>query len=107
LLAAEPGVTGRTPWSEVEVFANEVNNPNGNSTRRYQVGTDSKGYFRMPLNPGQYTLGVSDPERLRGKMHSPMLVKVEAGSFTDVTVDYEKLNVRDLPQRGGDPPGYA
>jgi len=42
-----------------------------------------------------------DPEHLQGNMHSPRLVKVEAGKFTDVTVDYDKLNVRDLPRQSG------
>ena len=98
VLAAEPGETERKPWAKVEVSAHIQNSKYDGTARTYRVMTDENGAFRLPLIPGEYSVGMSDPERLRGKVHSPMTVKVEAGTFTDVTIDYDKLNVRDLPR---------
>lgn len=104
LLPAEPPdedgkAPDRQPWAGVIVTAREVNNPDGNNERQFHTTAGDNGEFKLDLNPGQYLVGLHDPERLAGKMLSPMLVRVEPGKFTDIVLDYDKLNVRDIPQR--------
>lgn len=86
----------RKPWAGVQVTAHENNSPYGDYDNRFRATTDAKGEFMLPLTLGEYTVGVHDPKLLKNKMHSPVTVKVEAGKFTEMTLDYDKMNVRDL-----------
>lgn len=104
LLPAEPAdndgkVPERQPWAGVVVTALRVNSPDADYKTQIRATADAAGEFRLALNPGEYSVGVHDPTLLKNKMLSPMLLKVEAGRFTEVVVDYDKLNVRDLPGR--------
>ena len=104
LLPAEPPgedgkVPEREPWVGAEVGALRINSPHADYKTNIRVTSDSTGSCRLPLNPGEYSVGVHDPKLLSGKMLSPLHVKVEAGRFTDVVIDYDKLNVRDIPRR--------
>lgn len=101
LLPTEPPgehgkVPARQPWAGGSVTIQRLNSAD---SRNLRSPVDEKGAFRMALNPGQYIVGRYEPELLQGKMLSPLIVKVEAGQFTEVVVDYDMLNVRDLPKR--------
>jgi len=51
--------------------------------------SDSSGYFRIPLPPGQY---VVRPENLTGAVvpiAQPLTVTVVAGRFTFVTISFD------------------
>jgi hypothetical protein len=105
LLPAEPpGEDGkipeRRPWAGIQVHANRINSAHDDTEQtKPRVMTDANGAYQIALNPGQYLVGVHDPHRLQNKMTSPQNVKVEAGRFTEVTIDYDKINVQDLPKR--------
>src|SRR3954463_3330323 len=98
-----PGEDGKVPprerWAGVEVSATLTNSPDADYDRKFRTTANADGTFRLALNPGTYIVGVYDRERLHNKMLSPLLVKVEAGRFTETVIDYDKLNVRDLPKR--------
>jgi len=89
----------RERWVGLQITAREVNNPDADHERVTRAASDERGEFRIPLNPGEYIIGVHDPELLRNKMLSPLTVRVEPGRFAEVVIDYDKLNVRDLPRR--------
>ncbi|HEY1189728.1 MAG TPA: hypothetical protein VGE74_18920 [Gemmata sp.] len=103
LAPAEPAdengtVPPRQPWTQVRIDAMLVNSPDADYQTKVHTVVDAQGRFEFALNPGTYLIGAYDPERLRGKMLSPMLVKVEPGAFTQIVFDYDKLNVRDVPE---------
>jgi hypothetical protein len=104
LLEAEPAgddgrVPDRRPWAGVRVNAREENNPDGNDPHTYSAVTDESGRFRIALRPGRYSVGVHDPDRLAGKMHSPVGFRVEPGKYAEVVLDWDKMHVRDIPGR--------
>jgi hypothetical protein len=104
LLPAEPPdeagkVPDRQPWAELDVHATLVNSPDADYKTKFSTHSAADGTFRLELNPGEYIVGVYDSTLLRNKMLSPMHVKVEPGRFTEVVIDYNKLNVRALPDR--------
>lgn len=74
-----------------------VNSPNAEHAPKTRTISDGTGAFRLVLNPGDYVVGVSDDNLLKNKALSPLIVKVEAGRFTEIVIDYDKLNVRDFP----------
>jgi hypothetical protein len=99
LLAAVPAEKGekapaRHPWAGVAVNAREAE-----GSHTFTTTTDMAGRFRLPLNPGEYVVEMHDRVRLMGKTHTPLSVRVEPGSFTEVVVDYDELNVRKTPGR--------
>ena len=104
LLPAEaPGeggkAPGRKPWADLDVHAMLANSPDADYKTKFRTHSAPDGTFRLDLNPGEYLVGVYDPKLLKDKMLSPMHVKVEPGKFTEIVIDYDKLNVRDLPKR--------
>lgn len=72
-----------------------VNDPAADGTRSGETVAGGGGEFRLALNPGEYALGVYDADRLSGKTLDPIRVRVEVGRFTEVVIDYDKLNVRE------------
>ena len=94
LLSAVGGAGERQRWASVRVSAVRVNDPTADDTRSGETVAGGQGEFRLALNPGEYMLGVSDTERLSGKSLDPIRVRVEAGKFTEIVIDYDKLNVR-------------
>lgn len=78
----------------MRVIATRVNDPAADGTRTGEVIAGQRGEFRLALNPGEYILGASDMVRLSGKFSDPIQVRVEPGQFTEVVIDYDKLNVR-------------
>lgn|SRR5262245_7417934 len=98
-VAKDGNAAERKRWAGVEVTAHQMNSPYADYDNSYRATADANGEFRLALNPGEYTIGVYDPKLLKNKMLSPISVKVEAGQFTEVVIDYDKLNVRDLPKQ--------
>jgi hypothetical protein len=47
----------------------------------------------LALNPGDYLISPQDPVLLKGMAIKPLVVKVEAGRFTDMTIDYDKFKM--------------
>lgn len=99
-LPAEPpgadGVSpGRRPWGGGQVAVYFW----ADGSHSARVPVDAAGGFRVALHPGRYSVGRHDPDRLHGKMLTPLAVTVEAGRFTRVELDYDKMNVRDVPGR--------
>ena len=76
-----------------------ANSPDADYKTKIRTIADANGAFRLDLNPGEYIIGVYEPTLLKNKLLSPMMVKVEPGRFTEIVIDYDKLNVRDLPKR--------
>jgi hypothetical protein len=104
LLPAEPpDADGKVPdrkrWPGLEISAMLVNSPAADFKTKFRTTANPDGTFQLALNPGEYTIGVYDRALLHNKVLSPMLVKVEPGGFTEIVIDYDKLNVRDLPKR--------
>ena len=62
-----------------------VNNPNGKKI--VQVQTDAEGRFKIPLEPGEYILHPESPNVM--PFASEQAVTVQAGKFTEVTVNYD------------------
>jgi len=62
-----------------------VTSPKGE--RIVQVQTDKNGMFKIPLAPGEYILHPESPSTL--PFASEQSVTVEAGKFTQVTVNYD------------------
>ena len=103
--AEPPGEDGKTParqpWTGLRVGAMLANSPDADYKTEVRTLVDAQGRFEFALNPGQYLINVFDPERLTGKMSSPMLIKVEPGKFTEIIVDYDKLGlVQKVPLLG-------
>lgn len=101
LLPSEPaGEDGKLPprkrWARLRIEAMLVNSPNAEHAPKTRTISDGTGAFRLVLNPGDYVVGMSDDDLLKNKALSPMIVKVEAGQFTEIVIDYDKLNVRDV-----------
>ena len=65
-----------------------VNTADGREVARFQTGSD--GRFRVPLPPGEYTIGPpadAQPRRFpRGEQHTVTVVR---GQFTQVTVAFD------------------
>jgi len=57
---------------------------------------DAQGRFRMSLIPGDYLLGLSTSPELKGKMTRPVFVKVAAGQFTEVNIEFDQVYPEDL-----------
>jgi hypothetical protein len=86
-------------WVGLQITVMEINSPNADYKTSARFNVDEKGGFQIALNPGEYSIGVYDPQRLKNKITSPLHVKVSAGHFTDVVIDYDKLKVRVLPKQ--------
>jgi hypothetical protein len=100
LLPAEPpdengNVPDRRRWGGVVVHVSHTNHSSDDPTwnLRYQATADADGRFEIALNPGDYIISPYDPHLLKDMMISPECVKVEAGRFTEVVIDYDKLNM--------------
>lgn len=62
-----------------------VNSPTGE--RIVQVQTKEDGTFKIPLAPGEYILHPESPNVMPSAQEQPFTV--EAGKFTQVTVNYD------------------
>ena len=62
-----------------------VNNSNGREIAKVQ--TDENGYFKIPLEPGEYILHPESPNVMPYAAEQTFVV--EAGKFTQVTVNYD------------------
>jgi len=62
-----------------------VNNSNGREIVKIQ--TDAQGRFKIPLEPGEYILHPESPNVM--PYASEQAFVVEAGKFTQVTVNYD------------------
>jgi len=62
-----------------------VNSPDGTKIARVQ--TDETGHFKIPLEPGEYILHPESPNVM--PFASEQTFKVEAGKFTQITVNYD------------------
>jgi hypothetical protein len=62
-----------------------VNNPDGRLVA--QVKTDEKGYFKIPLDPGDYILHPETPNMI--PFANEENFTVTAGKFTQLTVKYD------------------
>lgn len=100
LPAEDPDEDGKVPerrrWPGVIIIASHTNITSKDTCwgREYRATADASGSYTLPLNPGDYLISPHDPERLKGMAITPMVVKVEAGRFADVTIDYDKIQMR-------------
>jgi len=62
-----------------------VNNSNGREIVKVQ--TDENGYFKIPLEPGEYILHPESPNVM--PYAAEQTFTVEAGKFTQITVNYD------------------
>ena len=62
-----------------------INNPDGRMVA--QVQTNAMGYFKTPLEPGEYVLHPESPNMMPYAGEQNFVV--EAGKFTKVTVNYD------------------
>jgi len=62
-----------------------VNNSNGREIVKVQ--TDEQGRFKIPLEPGEYILHPESPNVM--PFASEQTFTVEAGTFTQITVNYD------------------
>jgi len=84
----------RIRWAGVRVDFVHVNHDYA-GTGRSDLVADRRGTFRVALIPGDYSVGVYDPIRLKHKFLTPMFVKVSPGMFAPIFIDYDELNVHD------------
>jgi hypothetical protein len=93
------GKTGgdRKRWAGVRIYATLVNSDY--ETRTFQTKADQNGEFKMALTPGQYAVGVTDQEVMKDDSHTALIVKVEPGKFTEMVIDYDKLERHEHPKK--------
>ena len=62
-----------------------VNSPNGGVMVQFQ--TDGQGHFRIPLEPGQYTLHPESPNGIQ--FAADQVIVVGVGQYTQVIVHFD------------------
>jgi hypothetical protein len=62
-----------------------VNSPNGGVMVQFQ--TDGQGHFRIPLEPGQYTLHPESPNGIQ--FAADQVIGVGVGQYTQVIVHFD------------------
>jgi len=99
LPAEEPDGDGKVPerkrWAGVIITASHtnINSHDPRWTLKFHTTADSSGVYQLALNPGDYLIFPYDSERLKNKAISPFITKVEAGRFTELTIDYDKIKM--------------
>lgn len=95
LLSAEGKAGERQHWPNVRIDFTPSNNGILDTSHLIHAMADEQGRFRVPMNPGEYLVGLSDLVRLKGKAHGYYKVKVEPGRFSEIVIDWDKMNIRD------------
>jgi hypothetical protein len=89
----EPEEDGKVPernrWAGVIITASHTNI----DSHEFRTTADSSGVYQLALNPGDYLIFPYDSERLKNKAISPFITKVEAGRFTELTIDFDQIRM--------------
>lgn len=100
LFPAEPaGANGkvpeRQPWANIELHITHTNHSSSDPTWdvKYKTRTDANGRYKLALNPGDYLVYPRDPKLLKNVGVRGVHVKVEPGQFSELTIDYDQLQL--------------